>query len=86
MTAPRIDQLLEKFNCNPPSTVAAISGIEATNGIRLPLEYRDFLLHANGGEGFVGPNAVSNTSRLFVTGTASCVKLDSGTLHSKAAR
>jgi hypothetical protein len=57
MTAPDIDQLLEKFNCNPPSRTAAITEVETKSGLSLPVEYRDFLLYANGGEGFVGPNA-----------------------------
>jgi len=57
MTATERARLLEKFNGNAPASAAAVADVERQLASELPAEYRDFLLHCNGGEGFVGPSA-----------------------------
>jgi hypothetical protein len=52
-----VDQLLARFNGNPPVAASAIRQVESASGVRLPPDYVEFLHRANGGEGFVGPNA-----------------------------
>jgi hypothetical protein len=48
------DQLLAKFNGNPPSNPTAIRQFETGSGFRLPDGFAEFLQQTNGGEGFVG--------------------------------
>ena len=54
MIPPDKNQLLAKFNGNPPSNALAIRRFETELGFRLPDDYAQFLQHTNGGEGFVG--------------------------------
>ena len=54
MTASRRDQLLTKFNGNPPAGAEVIMQLEGDSGVNLPGEYKEFLRRQNGGEGFVG--------------------------------
>jgi len=42
------------FRRNAPSTLAAVANLETTLGLSLPLDYRDFLVWADGREGDVG--------------------------------
>jgi len=54
----RLDKTLEKFNTNPPAAESTLQLCEADGTITLPEEYRRFICTvANGGEGFIGPNA-----------------------------
>jgi hypothetical protein len=48
------EHILKRFNGNPPVRPESIVEFEARSGIRLPNEYKTFLLRSNGGEGFVG--------------------------------
>ena len=50
-------QIFEKFNSNPPASVASLRNFELESDFRLPEDYVQFLQQTNGGEGFVGPNA-----------------------------
>ncbi len=43
----------------PPADLKAITEIEKYLGIKFPQDYKDFLLHSNGFDGFVGESAVS---------------------------
>jgi hypothetical protein len=54
MTIPTIQRLLSGFNRNAPASVEAIREVESMLKAPLPLDYVDFLLYADGGEGFVG--------------------------------
>jgi hypothetical protein len=54
MTPSEKEQLLAKFNGNPPAGVAVIRQAEAESRVRLPDDYAEFLQQMNGGEGFVG--------------------------------
>lgn len=54
MTTSHTDLLLAKFNGNPPAEAQAILRLEAESGLDLPVEYKEFLLQQNGGEGFIG--------------------------------
>jgi hypothetical protein len=48
-----IDATLELFNRNKPASTSVIRQTESRCGLRLPTEYVDFLLKADGGEGFL---------------------------------
>lgn len=50
-------RLLQNFNANPPIDASAIRLFEKQAGFCLPDGYVQFLQLANGGEGFIGPNA-----------------------------
>jgi hypothetical protein len=54
MMDPTIQRLLSGFNRNAPASVEAIREVESMLKTPLPLEYVDFLLYADGGEGSVG--------------------------------
>jgi hypothetical protein len=54
MTTSHFADLLKDFNRNPPADEATIRDFETTAGISLPVDYRLFLQHTNGGEGFLG--------------------------------
>ena len=47
--------LLTRFKANPPAALGAIEAFEQEASFRLPDQYRQFLLMADGGEGIVGP-------------------------------
>jgi hypothetical protein len=51
------ERLLMNFNGNPPALAASIRELKAESTFHLPEDYAKFLQEANGGEGFVGPNA-----------------------------
>jgi hypothetical protein len=57
MALQNLDELLSQFNCNAPATIDQLDAFEASAQMRLPGEYREFLLRSNGGEGFIGPSA-----------------------------
>jgi hypothetical protein len=46
-----------RYDPNPPAAVADIQKCEADLGFLLPTDYKKFLATADGGEGFIGPNA-----------------------------
>jgi len=46
-----------KFNSNPQVS-RVLNSLEKTVGFQLPKDYAEFLRHANGGEGFVGPDYI----------------------------
>jgi len=50
-------KLFASFNGNAPASTAAISQFEKETGICLPEAYKQFLQHADGGEGFIGQGA-----------------------------
>ena len=52
-----IDVLLRDFHANPPADDLTLQ-VLADRGIRLPEDYRRFLLSHNGGDGFVGQSYV----------------------------
>ena len=54
MTPSSRDALPAKFHGNPPAVVRAIGQVEASSGLNLPEDYKEFLREADGGEGFVG--------------------------------
>jgi cell wall assembly regulator SMI1 len=49
-----LEQLLADFSGNPGVTEQVLQTVEAVPGLRLPDDYRDFLIRFNGGEGFIG--------------------------------
>ena len=51
------DQLLTKFNGNPPASASSIQELEKVSEFSLPADYAEFLRQMNGGEGFIGPDA-----------------------------
>lgn len=57
LTSTERARLLEKYNCNPPASAAALAELERQSKFRIPAEHMELLRHCNGGEGFVGPNA-----------------------------
>lgn len=48
------NRLLGTFNCNPPASAAAVQQVENSCGFHFPDDYAQFILGANGGEGFIG--------------------------------
>jgi len=50
-------ELLANINLNAPASVAAVEEGERQLGVKLPLEYVEFLKRSNGGEGFIGKSA-----------------------------
>jgi hypothetical protein len=48
------EDILKRFNGNPPVRPESLAEFVARSGIRLPDEYKSFLLTSNGGEGFIG--------------------------------
>ncbi len=48
------EDILKRFNGNPPVRPESLVEFEARSGISLPDEYKSFLLRSNGGEGFIG--------------------------------
>jgi hypothetical protein len=52
-----MDKLLSNLNQNAPSPVAVIEGVERQLGVKLPVEYAEFLRKTDGGEGFIGKSA-----------------------------
>lgn len=54
MTRSRLEQLLKRFNPNPPAHADDIRRIQQELQFSIPDPYIAFLEHANGGEGFVG--------------------------------
>jgi hypothetical protein len=51
------DRLLSRFNGNPPADPDALARFASETKVVLPEDYVRFLRRANGGEGFIGPNA-----------------------------
>jgi hypothetical protein len=49
--------LLKKFNGNPPASREAVSEFAIATGLKVPTDYRDFLMKNNGGEGFIGDDS-----------------------------
>lgn len=49
----RVAELTRELKRRPPADEAAIEACERQLGFRFPADYREFLLEANGGEGFV---------------------------------
>lgn len=50
-------RLFEAFNGNVPATSDLVKSAELALNLQLPKDYVQFLNYANGGEGFIGPNA-----------------------------
>lgn len=50
----KLDQLLSRFNGNPPVDPAELAKFEGSTHLKLPDAYVQFLHKSNGGEGFVG--------------------------------
>lgn len=48
-----LDSLLQNFNGNGVATDEMLKALEQQVGLKLPVDYRDFLAHYNGGEGFI---------------------------------
>ena len=57
MTNDDKQRLFRNFRANAPPALSSIRQFESVSGIRLPVDYTEFLSHANGGEGFIGPHA-----------------------------
>jgi len=49
-----LDRVLRTFNPNPPAELPCVQKLQREAGFCLPDSYVRFLLHADGGEGFVG--------------------------------
>lgn len=47
------ETLTSEFNVNPPVSIEAIRQFERESGMSLREDYAAFLMHSNGGEGFV---------------------------------
>ena len=56
MSPEEYEKIFVKFNGNPPTDMLPIQKFEQEAGFRLPESYVQFLLRADGGEGFIGPN------------------------------
>lgn len=52
-----MNKLLANLDPNAPATAAAVEETERQLGVKLPLEYVEFLKRLNGGEGFIGKSA-----------------------------
>jgi len=52
-----MDRVLMNFARNAPASVATLMEAERQLGVRLPLEYTEFLKKTDGGEGFIGSTA-----------------------------
>jgi len=50
-------KLLSNLNQNGPSPAGAMEGFERQLGVKLPVEYAEFLSKTDGGEGFIGRDA-----------------------------
>ena len=50
--------LLGTFDLNPPSSISSVNTFTEVSGVCLPDSYIQFILHADGGEGFVGSNYI----------------------------
>lgn len=57
MTPSEEVRLLARFNGNPPASSEVLRLFETEFHFHLPEDYAHFLRRANGGEGFIGPNA-----------------------------
>lgn len=51
---PQVSRLVSKMNLNPGVAPDVIRQLESHLGIRLPVDYFEFLTEANGGEGWIG--------------------------------
>jgi cell wall assembly regulator SMI1 len=49
-----IENILADFSGHPGATEQFLQAAEKDSGIRLPDDYRNFLIRLNGGEGFIG--------------------------------
>lgn len=58
MSANFEELLGEEFNGNAPAAAAQVAAAEQTLKKSLPGDFREFLLHTNGGEGMIGENYV----------------------------
>ena len=52
-----MDRLLANLNQGFPASAAAVEEVERQLGVKLPLEYVEFLKRTNGGEGTIGKGA-----------------------------
>jgi len=52
-------KLTSEFNVNPPVSIEAIRQFERESGMSLREDYAAFLMHSNGGEGFIGKSYAS---------------------------
>jgi hypothetical protein len=57
MTPERLHALLRQFQKNRPASPVSVDAFEHESSVRLPVEYREFLLLANGGKGFIGSDS-----------------------------
>ncbi len=48
---------LDEFDANRPATMDVADSVQAELGIPLPQDYVEFMLRANGGEGFINGNS-----------------------------
>ena len=53
------EKLTSEFNVNPPVSIEAIRQFEGQSGMLLREDYEAFLMHSNGGEGFIGKGYAS---------------------------
>ena len=53
------EKLTSEFNVNPPVSIEAIRQFEGESGMSLREDYAAFLMHSNGGEGFIGKGYAS---------------------------
>ena len=51
------NKLLNNFNSNPPADMMSVNRIKTDIGIELPNDYIEFMIHSNGGEGFIGSDS-----------------------------
>lgn len=51
-----VEQMLVEFDRNPPCELVIIEKAERETEFVFPVDYRDFLLEQNGGEGWIGLN------------------------------
>ena len=54
--------LLQRFQANDPALQQDIEGAERALAMMLPVEYKEFVLFANGGECFIANNSYAMTA------------------------
>lgn len=54
MIPSKVEQLLARFNGKPGASALSIDAAQRECGVELPDDYVTFMMHTNGGEGFIG--------------------------------
>jgi hypothetical protein len=79
MTEVTYQKLLTEFRGNAPASLASILRCQGSLSFRLPADYVQFMLTADGGEGFIGKHY------LMLWPLAEVIKENTGTYYAEAA-